>query len=340
MSLMRIREVFECVDLHAAGEPLRLITSGYPPLPPGSLLDRRQYLETHLDHYRQWLMYEPWGHEDMYGCLLLPAERPDSAAGLLFMHNAGYSTMCGHATIAVTTWLVDSGQIPVPSGSDEVAVKLDVPSGQVTARAFVSAGRVESVEFENVPAFARALDAEIEVDGRSFTVDVGWGGAFYALIPAARLGTRVTPENVDVLRHWFWKLKPAVEQAGLVEHPLEPRLSGLYGVIFTDPPAEAGHYGRQLTIFADGEADRSPCGSCVSARLAVLAARKEIETGTELPIESVLGTVFTGTWLGPSGSQVGPYPAMRTTVRGEAYVTGFRRFYRDPADPVGAFLIR
>jgi proline racemase len=336
---MKIREVFECVDMHAAGEPLRIITGGYPPLPPGSVLDRRAYLARHWDHYRRWLMEEPWGHEDMYGCLVVEPERPDSVAGLIFMHNEGYSTMCGHATIAMATWFVESGRVTVPAGAAEVTMRFDVPSGQVVAQAHVADGRVEGVTFENVPAYMAQRDLAVDVDGRTVPIDIGWGGAYYAIVPAERVGMKVTPDEVEPLRAWLPRIRRVVEAEGLVNHPTDPRLSGLYGVIFTDEPADPAHDFRQLTIFADGQADRSPCGSCVSARLAVLAARGAIRPGVPYTVESVLGTVFTGTWIGEA-EPVGPYPAVRTTVRGDAYVVGFRRFFRNPDDTISPFLIR
>lgn len=336
---MNVREVFECADLHAAGEPLRIIQSGYPRLPQGSVLERGAYLERHLDVYRRWLMFEPWGHEDMYGCLLVEPERADSTAGLIFMHNAGYSTMCGHATIAVATYLVETGRVPVPEGASEAVMLFDVPSGQVEARAQVRAGRVERVRFENVPAFAVALDQQVRVGDREIHFDIGYGGAFYAMVPASEVGLTVEVGDTAQLRALLGEMRPLVEGLGLVEHPIDRRLSGLYGVIFTDEPHEAGHHSRNVTVFANGQVDRSPCGSCVSARLAVLAAKGEIAVGSPAPIESVINTVFTGTVLG-AGPDVAGHSTVRTQVEGEAYLVGFRRFYHDPEDPVGAFLIR
>lgn len=336
---MRVREVFECADLHAAGEPLRIIQSGYPALPRGSVLDRRAYLQQNLDHYRRWLMFEPWGHEDMYGCLLVEPEREDSVAGLIFMHNEGYSTMCGHATIAVATYLVETGRVAGPEGDGEVVMRFDVPSGQVEAHARVAGGRVEGVRFENVPAFAGALSETISVGGRKIRLDIGYGGAFYAIVPASEVGLSVEIEDIAAMRAQLREIRVAVEGMGLTEHPEDPRLSGLYGVIFTGPAHDARHHSRNLTVFADGQVDRSPCGSCVSARLAVLSAKGELEVLQRAPIESVIDTVFTGTILGP-GPMVGGRETVRTAIEGEAYLVGFRRFFHDPGDEVGAFLIR
>lgn len=336
---MNIREVFDVVDMHAGGEPLRIITSGYPAIPGHSVLDKREYLKVHLDRYRQRLMFEPWGHEDMYGCLLVEPERDDSLYGLIFMHNEGYSTMCGHATIAVTKWLVETGRVAAPDGADQVTVKMDVPSGQIEAHARLVGGKVTSVWFENVPAYAVALDQTIRVDGQDVVFDVGFGGAYYAIVEAAQLGLAVEPEAVDALREWARAIKERVEALDLTRHPDDSRLNGLYGVIFTDPPHQADHFGRNLTIFADGQVDRSPCGSCVSARMAVLHAKRAVESGRAYPIESVIDSVFTGTVVG-DGPPLGPFSTVRTVMEGEAYFVGFRRFFGNPQDTVGPFLIR
>jgi proline racemase len=336
---MDATSVFHVVDLHAGGEPLRVIVDGYPPILGGSLLDRREYLERHLDHLRRRLMWEPWGHRDMYGCLLLPPERPDSRYGLLFMHNEGYSTMCGHAVIAVAKLLVETGRVPWDGISTEVTIPLDVPSGQVMAHAVMASGRVDRVWFENVPAWAEAIDVAVTVNGRHISVDLGYGGAFYAIVAADTVGLEVVPESVPAFRRWAAAIRMALESVHRPTHPEDPRIGGLYGVIFTDRPKTPGHAARQVTVFADGQVDRSPCGSCVAARLAVLAARKEWPAERDYAVESVMGTVFTGRILGP-GAVVGVHPTVRTTVSGTAYVVAFRRFFVNPRDPVEPFLIR
>lgn len=337
--MLHIREVFDVVDLHAGGEPLRLITSGYPPIPGASVLDKRAYLEAHLDHYRKRLMFEPWGHADMYGCLLVPPERPDSLYGLIFMHSEGYSTMCGHATIAVTKWLVESGQVALPEGAEEVALRLDVPSGQVEAHARMVSGRVESVWFENVPAFAAALGKTVTVRNREIRLDIGFGGAYYAVLDSRQLDLAVEPENVDALRDWATAIKSQVEPLGLAHHPLDGRLDGIYGVIFTDTPHRSENFDRNLTVFADGQIDRSPCGSCVSTRMAILDAKGVITRDRSYRVESIIDTTFTGQVIGDA-TPVGPYPAVRTVVEGSAHVIGFRRFFHNLGDPLEPFLIR
>ncbi len=337
---MDVREVFHVVDWHAGGEPLRVIVDGYPPIPGRTMMERRAYLQDHLDHYRRRLMWEPWGHEDMYGCLILPPERATSDFGLIFMHNAGYSTMCGHATIAVTRFLVETGRVrPDARESPEVTVRYDVPSGVVTAHAVMQGGQVASVWFENVPAWAEALDETIRLDGRTLHVDIGYGGAYYALVDVAPLGLAVEPAAVPALKQAARRIRGAVEAQRVLRHPVEPAIEGLYGVIFRAPPRDPRHQARHVTVFADREVDRSPCGSCVSARMAVEYAHGRLHPHEPYAVESVLDTVFEGQVVG-AGPIVGPHRTVRTTVAGTAYLVAFRRFYHDPTDPLPPFLIR
>lgn len=336
---MQVRNVFHVVDLHAGGEPLRIVVDGYPPVPGATMLDRRQYVQEHWDPWRRRILWEPWGHRDLYGCLLLPPERAQSLYGLLFMHSAGYSTMSGHAVIAVAKMLVETGRVPRDPSSADVVIPLDVPSGQVVAHAVLDAGGVDSVWFESVPAFARALDVDVNVDGVRITLDVGYGGAFYAIVPAESLGLSLTPGGVPTLRQWAARIRVAVESRLSLEVPGAPRIAGLHGTLFTEEPRGLDHAGRQTTVFADGQVDRSPGGSGITARLAILAARGRWAVGVDFPVEGLLDTVFTGRILGP-GPDLGPYPTVRTTVSGRAHIIAFRRFFEDPNDPVAPFLIR
>lgn len=336
---MHSREVFDVIDMHAAGEPLRIITGGYPPLHGRTVLDQRDELLAQFDPYRRRLMAEPWGHEDMYGCLLVHPERPDSLYGLIFMHNEGYSNMCGHATIAVTKMLVETGQVVAEAGANEAVVRYDVPSGQIEAHARLNQGRVASVWFENVAASVMATDLLITAGNREVRVDVAFGGAFYVVVDVKEIGLAVELNALDDLRRWAFHLKSAVQPLNLAKHPVDARLDGVYGVIFTDRARESGHFSRHVTVFADGQVDRSPCGSCISARLAVLDKKQRIERNHPLVFESVLDTTFVGTVLG-NGPPLGEHATVRTAVEGQAYVTGFRRFYENPFDPLGPFLLR
>lgn len=335
---MHVREIIETCDLHTAGEPVRVITSGLPPILGETVLAKRDYLLAHLDHYRQRLMREPWGHQDMYGCLLVEPDREDSQYGLIFMHNQGYSTACGHATLAVAKMLAETGRV-IDDASLDVVIRLDAPSGQLIAHVLRSHGEVDDVWFENVPSYAVVINHEIVVRGQRLRVDVGFGGAYYAVIDSRQLGIPVKVDQIDAFVEWAHDVVQVIRSTSWVTHPLEPRLSGLYGVIFTEAAHHTQHHSRNVTIFADGQVDRSPCGSGLSARLALLCAKNLVTDGEPLTVESVIDTTFMGEVLG-DGPDIGPYHTVRTAIHGKAFITGFRRFYGNPEDTVEPFLIR
>ena len=351
----------EVLDYHTAGEPFRIIVRGYPELAGTNILERRRSALQQHDHLRKMLMWEPRGHADMYGGILVPPDHDEAQVGVLFMHNEGYSTMCGHGTIALATALVESDAIPATGVATPIGI--DAPCGLVRAVAHVHENelaaahasgrtpRVHEVTFENVPSFAAALDVAIDVPGYgSLTVDVGYGGAFYALIDASQLGIEMRAENAATLaaagRAITNASRAALRNGGAlatalgVSHPEEEDLSFLYGTIISGPPEDPAHHSRNLCLFAEGEVDRSPTGSGVSARLAVLHARGEVQTDQEIAIESILGreSVFRGRvvrseeWAGRS--------AVIPEVRGSAHMTGSARFVLDAHDPIGrGFLV-
>ena len=255
------------VDAHTAGEPLRVIVSGFPALEGSTILARRRDAQARHDAGRTALMWEPRGHADMYGCVLVPPVSPGADFGVLFTHNEGYSTMCGHGIIAVATVAVELGW--VPDRGQDTPVGIDTPAGFVQATARREAGRVTSVSFVNVPSFVAARDLEVHVPG-------------------------VGQVRYDVA-------------AGEPVHPEEPDLGFLYGTIFVGPPADAGAHSRNVCVFADGEVDRSPTGTGVSARLALHHARGDVVEGEPIRIESILGTSFMGRVVGTTS--VGPRPA-------------------------------
>jgi trans-L-3-hydroxyproline dehydratase len=331
--------VIGTIDAHAAGEPLRIVTAGLPPLPGATMLERRAAMLTHYDDVRRILMWEPRGHADMYGCILTPPVTPAATYGVLFMHNEGYSTMCGHGIIALTTALIETGQIPRVEPVTEVGY--DTPAGFVRARAEIAGERVRGVTFRNVPSFVHTAGLEIVVDGRRIAVDVIFGGAFYALVPAVTLhpDLAVRPERITELIARGMAVKHAVEAAAAIVHPLEPGLRGIYGTIITGPAADADARHRNVTIFADGEVDRSPCGTGTAATTAAFIARGDLALGEEWENESIIGTKFTGRAL--ETTTVGDYPAIVPEIGGRGFVTGFHQFVLDPEDEAGrGFLVR
>ena len=290
---------------------------------------------------RALLVNEPRGHADMYGCFVVEPNDEGADLGVVFFHNAGYSTACGHGTIALVTWAIETGL--VGAREPETRVVVDVPSGRLETVALLSEGRVRAVRFTNVPSYVAASDLPVEaLGGRPSTVDVSFGGAFYASVDASAAGLRVEPANVGRFIELGRALKGELEAARDFVDPLEPELNGIYGVIFfQDEAAEAGHalVQRNVTVFADGEVDRSPCGSGTSARLALHARRGRLDVGDTILHRSIVGTEFVGSLV--ARTRVADLPAVVTEVEGSAYRTGEHAFVLDRGDPVGTgFMLR
>jgi proline racemase len=327
--------VITTIDAHAQGEPLRIITGGLPHLQGDTMLERRRYLEQHYDHIRKALMWEPRGHRDMYGCVLTNPVTPGADIGVLFMHNEGYSTMCGHGIIALVTTLLETSAIP--ARGEHTPVTLDTPAGLVRATAHLDGhGHVERVSFLNVSSFVSARDVEVDVPayGR-LTLDVAFGGAFYAFLAASQVRLRVEMAQVEQLIAAGQAIKTAVNAKMSIQHPVEDDLSFLYGTIFTDQPEDPAHHSRNVCIFANGEVDRSPTGTGVSARLALHSAKGELPDGQHIIIESILGATSTFSGRVAEHTQVGPYKAVVPEVSGTAYITGRHEFIIDPRDALG-----
>ena len=334
---VRCDRIISTIDAHAAGEPLRIITAGVPPLPGATILERRRYMATHYDHLRQTLLFEPRGHADMYGAILTPPVSPGADVGVLFLTNEGYSTMCGHGVIALTTVLLETGMLPRREPRTEVVY--DSPAGLIRARAAVAGARVTSVTFQNVPSFRFAQDIRVATSRGNVRADVAFGGAFYALVNAADLGVEVLPKHASLLTQLGMDVKRAVEREFEVVHPEEPELRGIYGTIISEPPRTLAGDGRNITIYAEGAVDRSPCGTGTSAKLACLFADGRIPMRTPYVHESVIGTTFTGRVLGET--TVGPFAAVETEIAGRGFLTGFHQFIVEQDDPVaGGFLVR
>ena len=326
------------IDAHTAGEPFRVITSGFPELRGNTILARRRYAKEHLDHLRTALMWEPRGHADMYGCIVTPPVTPEADIGILFMHNEGYSTMCGHGIIGIAKVALETGLLPMIE--PETIIKIDAPAGLITAHARVERGQVTQVRFHNVPSFVLALDQSVEVPGLGpVRYDLAFGGAFYAFVQAEETSVSCTPQDFRQLIKKGLAIKRAVMADRPIPHPFEEDLSFLYGTIFIGPPLGAGAHSRNVCIFADGEVDRCPTGTGVSARLAIHHARGEIGPGESMVVESIIGSRFTGRIV--EATTFGPYPAVIPEVAGTAHITGRHEFLIDPDDPLrDGFILR
>lgn len=326
------------IDAHTAGEPLRVILDGFPPLPKGTILEKRRYIKENLDHLRTALMWEPRGHADMYGALLTEPASAENDVGVIFLHNEGYSTMCGHGIIGLTAVLLDCGLMQ--KEEEPAVIKIEAPAGLITAYAHRQNGRVRQVAFHNVPSFVYALDQTVTVPGvGQVHFDIAFGGAFYAFVQAEEVGVGLEAKDFRTLIDLGMRIKHAVMQAMPIKHPFEEDLSFLYGTIFVGKALEEGHHSRNVCIFAEGEVDRSPTGTGVSARLALHHAKKEISRGQSITIESIIGTTFSGRVV--ETVQYGPYEAVIPEVSGSASVVGLCEWLIDPQDPLRhGFILR
>jgi trans-L-3-hydroxyproline dehydratase len=321
------------IDAHAAGEPLRLVIGGIPSPDGATMLDKRAWAVKRLDHFRRALMLEPRGHADMYGALLTEPVTDDGHAGILFMHNEGWSTMCGHGIIAVTTMALDRGLIT--ASSDEI--RYDTPAGRVVATARRAAGTgptsVRSVSFVNVPSFVFEAGLPVTAGGRALRVDVAFGGAFYAIVDAEAAGIPILPGRLAELRALGMAIAREVERIRRVVHPLDDGLNGIYGTIFTGPPQGEADL-RNVTVFADAEVDRSPCGTGTAAVMAVLSEMGVLLDDAPFVHESIVGTTFTGRVT--TRTMVGERDAIVPSIEGSAWVTGEHTFHIDGDDPLKA----
>jgi trans-L-3-hydroxyproline dehydratase len=341
------------MELHTAGEPLRLIRSGFPDVPVLPVLERRQWVKENADHVRRSLMFEPRGHKDMYGAVLLPPYSDFADMTVLFMHNEGWSTMCGHGVIAITTGLIEDGLFPATE--PVTTIRYETPAGLVAANAATvkledGSWAVRGVRFTNVPSYLAAQSLSVKPDGvelhamakqyGALGVDLAFGGAYYGIVNAAEVGLRVVPEQAEELRRVGSAITDVLRRDHTPAHPTDPDLGFVYGTIIVDLEPRTSPDGkareahiRNATIFADAELDRSPCGSGTSAILAQLHARGRIHAGQEIINAGITGEHFLGRV--ESETTIGPYAAVNTSVAGTAYVSGYSTFVVDGRDPLG-----
>jgi proline racemase len=317
-------------DYHTAGEPFRIVEQGTVEIPGATVRDRREYASrsVEVDRVRRLLCHEPRGHADMYGCFLVPPDDDGADLGVLFWHKDGYSTACGHGTIALGAWAVESGRVRAPADG-ETQVRIDVPSGRVVASVRTEAGAVQSVAFRNVPSYVIARG--IAAGGTK--VDVAYGGAIYAFAPAASWGLRVAADQLPELIAVGRRVKRELDGSDVSRHPDDDRLSGIYGTVLYE---EVGPlHQRTVAIFADGEVDRSPTGSATSARTALLCEDGALGDGETWRADSIIDTTFHARAIGRTGG------GLLTEVEGSAFRTGEHRFFLDSRDPLGTgFVLR
>jgi proline racemase len=339
---MRLQQMISAVDLHACGEPGRVIVGGVIDVPGASMFEKMQYLQAHGDGLRRRMLREPRGYPASNCNLVLPPTRPEADAGFVIMEHVEYPAMSGSNTICVVTALLETGMLPMREPVTELV--LEAPAGLIAVRATCANGKVTGVTFRNVPAFAVHLDAAIEVPTLgTVTVDVAWGGMFYVIADAAPFGLRLTPdEGRDIVRIGEL-IKAAAQEQLPVRHPENPAMAGVTIAQLSGPPSRPDAHRKNAVVVSTGRLDwnrpatwtgaidRSPCGTGTCARMATLHARGALAIGEAFRHEGILGTVFTGRLVGET--MVGPYRAVVPEITGQAWITGFAHYVVDPDDP-------
>lgn len=334
---MRSRRVFSVVESHTEGMPTRVVTAGVGVLPGATMLERKAAFERDRDDLRTLLMYEPRGHGAMSGAILQPPTRPEADWGVLFIEVSGCLAMCGHGTIGVATVLVETGMVEVTE--PVTRIRLDAPAGLVTVDVAVRDGRAESVTLTNVPSFLHEAGCELKVPGiGAVTVDLAYGGNFYAVLPASDLGMALEPEAAPDLIRAGLSVMAAVNDELAPVHPEQADIRGCRHVILTGTPSDPTADGRSAVVIHPGWVDRSPCGTGTSARMALLHAQGALALGEDYVHESLIGSRFTGRLV--EETTVGNRPAVIPTITGRAWVTGMGQHLLDPTDPFPAgFLV-
>lgn len=335
---MNFSRTYTTIDTHTGGEPLRIVSAGIPRIPGDTILAKRRWAAEHLEPVRKALMWEPRGHADMYGAFLTEPVTPEADFGVLFMHNEGYSDMCGHGIIALATVAVAQGLVNVTKG--ETRVGIDSPAGFIEAFAEWDGVRVGQVRFLNVPSFLYKKDLVVMTPSfGQVSLDISFGGAFYAYVNGAQVGLEVIPENYQQLIQFGAEVKKAVLESTDLQHPQEPELSRLYGTIIDGKPRQPDSSQANVCVFADREVDRSPTGTGTAGRVAQLFGRGQLKLGEAIVNESIIGSTFRGKAV--SETKVGAFDAVIPEISGRAYILGFNQWVVDPEDEVGkGFLLR
>jgi len=323
--------LISAIDSHTAGEPTRIVLGGLPPIPGTTMFEKKRFMIEHLDHIRTLLVQEPRGHKDMFGAIITPPATSRAQYGILFMDNSGYIDMCGHGTIGITTALIEIGMIaPV---KPETVVAFDTPAGIVEGHARVEGNHVVEVSVANVCSFLYAKDVELDLpDVGRITVDVSFGGNFFAIIPAKTLGVPIHTDNISKLIQLGMMVKKATNDKLRVQHPTEEHITTVELTEIYDKPDPSRPFSKNVVIFGDGQVDRSPCGTGTCAAMAALHRRGELPLGVEFTNESIIGTQFKGKLV--KETRIGDFIGVDPIITGNAYITGIQQFVVDPRDPL------
>jgi len=328
-------KVFSVIDSHTAGEPARVIVDGLPDIPGATMAEKKDYIVKHHDDYRTALMFEPRGHNDMFGAFLLPTTVEEADIGIVFMDGGGYLNMCGHNTIAAVAIVLEAGIVERKEQGPTEVVVLETPAGLVRATALYDecGKRVKEVSFDNVESFLYKENQKINLPGvGEITFDISFGGSFFAILHADELGLKIIPDNASKLSDLCMQIMAAVNEQIEIQHPTLPHIKTVDLVEVYDEPTHPDATYKNVVVFGEGQLDRSPCGTGTSAKMAILHARDQLKVGETFVYESILGTLFKGEIV--KETEVDGKKAIVPNITGSAYITGFTNFVLDSKDPV------
>ena len=331
--MLNSKIMIDCIDTHTGGEPLRIITSGFPKIPGKTILKKRKYVKENLDHLRKLIMLEPRGHADMYGCILVDPVTSDGDFGVLFTHNEGLSTMCGHGIISVTKTMIELGRIPCSEGTNEV--KIDSPAGRITAYADVVDGKVENVRFQNVPCFVYKENIIVHIDHFDpIECNIVYCGAFYIYVDVKKVGLTVEPRHASELTKIGMAMKYYVEDAMKIVHPIDTGITGIYGTIFMEDIIRVGNLleTKNVCIFAEGQVDRSPTGTGTGGRVALHYHQGIMSDEDVLENYSIIDTLMVGKVI--EETEIAGYKGVICEVSGTSHIMGINKLLLDPDDPL------
>ncbi len=329
---MKISKQIIAVDSHTMGEPTRIIISGIPNIPGDTMPEKKSYLEENLDHLRTAVMLEPRGHNDMFGSIITAPTKKEADLGIIFMDGGGYLNMCGHGTIGAMTVAVELGMVEVKEPITEIV--LEAPAGLVKGRVRVEDGKAKEVSFANVPAFLYKSNVVVEVPelGKTLTIDISFGGSFFAIVEAKQLGIDICPKNTNELNRMGMAIIKAVNEQVEVSHPELAHIKTVDLVEIYGPAKGEGATLQNVVVFGDGQVDRSPCGTGTSAKMATLFTKGKLKLGEEFVYESIIGTQFKGKVLESYEKNGILYVIPEITA--SAYITGMNHLLIDPMDPL------
>ena len=330
---MKLNKMISVIDTHTAGEAARLVTAGVPKIPGKDIVEKKQYLIDNLDDLRKSVMFEPRGHQDMFGAFLLPPTKEEADFALIFMDTGGYLNMCGHNTIAAVTAAVETGMVDVEEGATEKEVVVETPAGLIyaTAKLKDNGAKVKEVSFKNVESFLYKRDLELDVEGVGhIKFDISFGGSFFCILSADQLGLEVKPENASKLKEAGLKIRDAVNANVEIQHPTLSHIKSVDLVEIYDKPSHPEATYKNVVVFGDGNIDRSPCGTGTSAKLATLSAKGELKPGEPFVYESILGTLFKGRIV--EERKLADFDAIIPEITGSGYILGFSNYVYDPDD--------